>query len=180
VMPGQYTAKLTVNGHTYTQPLTVTMDPRVKTPRPELQQQFSLSDQLYQQAITINHDVAEADSAESQLTRLKTAAQSPQVQQAIGAFSEKLIALKGAAGRGRRGGAAQIETLTAQRNALAGVMALLQAADVAPTAAMVKAAQQIEQSEPQLHQRWQSLKSQDLAALNQQLSGAGLSPVKLE
>src|SRR6185437_2354967 len=92
VMPGQYTAKLTVNGHTYTQPLTVTMDPRVKTPRQELQQQFSLSDQLYQQAITMDHDVAEADSAESQLTKLKTAAQSPQVQQAIGAFSEKLIA----------------------------------------------------------------------------------------
>lgn len=180
VTPGQYTVKLTVDGRTYSQPLTVTMDPRVKTSAAELQQQFNLSNQLYQQAITMDHDVSEADSVETQLTKLKTTSQSPELQQAIGAFSEKLIALKGAAGRGRRGAAAQIETLTAQRNALAGVMALLQAADVAPTAAMVKAAEQIEQSQPQLHQRWETMKSQDLATLNQQLSKAALSPVKVQ
>jgi hypothetical protein len=146
-----------------------------------LQQQFNLSNQLYQEAMTIDHDVSEADSAEAQLAKLKTTAQSPELQQAIGAFSEKLIALKGGStGRGRRGGAAQIETLTAQRNALAGVMSLLQSADVAPTAALVKAAQQVAQSEPQLHQRWETMKSQELAALNQQLSSAGLSPVKPE
>src|SRR5205823_6067329 len=40
VAPGPYTVKLTVNGTTYSQPLTVRMDPRVKTPPLALHQQF--------------------------------------------------------------------------------------------------------------------------------------------
>jgi photosystem II stability/assembly factor-like uncharacterized protein len=42
-MPGQYTIKLTADGKTYTQPLTVKMDPRVKTPPAGLLQQFTLA-----------------------------------------------------------------------------------------------------------------------------------------
>jgi hypothetical protein len=43
VLPGQYTVKLTVDGRSYTQPLTVKMDPRVKTPPAGLVQQFTLA-----------------------------------------------------------------------------------------------------------------------------------------
>src|SRR5262249_62336023 len=43
VAAGTYTVKLTVDGKSYTQPLTVKMDPRVKTPPLGLQQQFTLS-----------------------------------------------------------------------------------------------------------------------------------------
>ena len=42
-MPGQYTVKLTADGKTYTQPLTIKMDPRVKTPPAGLLQQFTLA-----------------------------------------------------------------------------------------------------------------------------------------
>ena len=41
--PGQYTAKLTVDGKSYTQSFTVRMDPRVKATAAALQQQYSLS-----------------------------------------------------------------------------------------------------------------------------------------
>ena len=44
-LPGDYTVKLTVAGRTYTRPLTVLLDPRVKTPRLGLMQQFNLSTQ---------------------------------------------------------------------------------------------------------------------------------------
>src|SRR5205807_2911150 len=47
VMPGQYTVVLSVNGKSYSQPLTVQMDPRVKTPNAGLAQQFKLSQQVY-------------------------------------------------------------------------------------------------------------------------------------
>ncbi|MGZ4879237.1 MAG: WD40/YVTN/BNR-like repeat-containing protein, partial [Candidatus Angelobacter sp.] len=46
-MPGQYTVALTANGKTYSQPLTIKMDPRVKTSPAGLQQQFKLSNDLY-------------------------------------------------------------------------------------------------------------------------------------
>lgn len=48
VLPGRYTVKLTADGHTYVQPLTVRMDPRVKTPLAGLTQQFDLAMELSQ------------------------------------------------------------------------------------------------------------------------------------
>jgi hypothetical protein len=45
-MPGQYTIKFTSDGKTYTQPLTVKMDPRVKTPPAGLLQQYTLATRL--------------------------------------------------------------------------------------------------------------------------------------
>ena len=43
VLPGEYTAKLSVGGETYSQRFTVVMDPRVKTPAAGLEQQLALS-----------------------------------------------------------------------------------------------------------------------------------------
>lgn len=42
-LPGVYQVRLTVDGHTYVQPLRVDMDPRVETPPAALRQQFELS-----------------------------------------------------------------------------------------------------------------------------------------
>ena len=46
VLPGQYTVKLTVNGTSYTEPLIIKMDPRVKTPLTGLQEQFRLATKI--------------------------------------------------------------------------------------------------------------------------------------
>ncbi|WP_197736673.1 hypothetical protein [Rhodanobacter sp. T12-5] len=48
VLPGQYTVKLTVDGQSWTQPLTVRMDPRVDKPMAGLSQQLTLGMQLSQ------------------------------------------------------------------------------------------------------------------------------------
>ena len=45
--PGQYTVRLTVDGKTYTQPLTLKLDPRVKTSPAGLAQLASLSREMY-------------------------------------------------------------------------------------------------------------------------------------
>src|SRR5438477_10703636 len=45
-VPGEYTVVLTAGGKSYTQPLTVRMDPRVKMSQAELEQQLTLSQQL--------------------------------------------------------------------------------------------------------------------------------------
>jgi len=46
VLPGRYTVRLTANGKSYTQPLIVRMDPRVKTPRAGLVRKFVLERQI--------------------------------------------------------------------------------------------------------------------------------------
>jgi hypothetical protein len=43
VMPGNYKIRLTVNGQTQEQPMTITMDPRVKTSTTQWQRQHDLS-----------------------------------------------------------------------------------------------------------------------------------------
>jgi photosystem II stability/assembly factor-like uncharacterized protein len=48
VLPGTYTVLLTAGGTTSTQPLVVQMDPRVKTSREGLEQQFALSMKVYE------------------------------------------------------------------------------------------------------------------------------------
>ena len=61
VLPGVYTVKLTVGGKSYTQPLTIKMDPRVKTPLAGLQEQFRLAakitNMLHQSAQPGNEDL---------------------------------------------------------------------------------------------------------------------------
>ena len=52
-MPGQYTVVLTAGGQKYTQPLTVVMDPRIKTSTADLQKQYELSNQVYQDALAL-------------------------------------------------------------------------------------------------------------------------------
>jgi len=55
VLPGTYTAKLIVDGKTYTESFVVKMDPRVKTSSTDLQQQHDLSLMSYQHRLqTIN------------------------------------------------------------------------------------------------------------------------------
>ena len=46
VLPGSYTVSLTIGGKTYTQPLTVKMDPRVKVSAADLKKQFEASEKL--------------------------------------------------------------------------------------------------------------------------------------
>jgi photosystem II stability/assembly factor-like uncharacterized protein len=53
VVPGTYSVRLTVDGKTTTQPLTVKMDPRVTTSLAGLQQQFDLSKQVYDALIAV-------------------------------------------------------------------------------------------------------------------------------
>jgi len=52
VLPGTYTVRITADGKTATQPLVVQMDPRVKTSRADLEQQFALSMKVYEKLKT--------------------------------------------------------------------------------------------------------------------------------
>src|SRR6185312_7345077 len=50
--PGEYTVRLTAGGKTYTQPLTVRLDPRVTTPAASIEQISQLSVEMYELART--------------------------------------------------------------------------------------------------------------------------------
>ena len=74
VAPGDYTVTLTVDGKTFTQPLTVAMDPRVKASAADLQEQFDLSWRLYQLRLKLAPMGEKFDDIAEQLTKLKARA----------------------------------------------------------------------------------------------------------
>lgn len=97
--PGEYTVVLTANGKSYSEPLTLKMDPRVKTPPTGLQQQFKLSQQLYTQLLTLSPAAEEAAAVRKQLKDQQKNAQGD-VLAAVNALDQKLQELAG--GRMRR------------------------------------------------------------------------------
>jgi photosystem II stability/assembly factor-like uncharacterized protein len=62
VMPGTYTVRLTVGKVVRTQPLVVRMDPRVKTPRPGLERQFTISMRLYDAIARVHDEIVRAEA----------------------------------------------------------------------------------------------------------------------
>jgi hypothetical protein len=58
VVPGTYRVKLTVNGQSYAQSLTVRMDPRVKTTPADLQRQFTLAKRVYDALADLQKKIA--------------------------------------------------------------------------------------------------------------------------
>jgi len=187
--PGVYRVKLTVNGKTLTQPITVRQDPRVKTPAPAMLQVYSLTNAMYFGALDAQAAAATAAAWRDQASKLKASA-SGEVGAALDRFAEKAGALAGsppsaAGGRGGRGGGGgapapspgsgpTAETLWGVRTQLSGLMNSMQAADVAPTANTLAAVTVARAAADRVMTRWQSLKTVDLPALNAKLKGTGL------
>jgi photosystem II stability/assembly factor-like uncharacterized protein len=148
VMPGRYTVRLTANGKTYTQPLTVKMDPRVRTPAAGLQEQFSLSKQIYDDLIASMKVLDDIRSLREQSQPAE--------------LDKKMQALAGESqGRGpRRGAMAGPDSITSVSGALTGLLQTLQEADVAPTVPTISAIQDRRAALKKLMQRWIELKSQ--------------------
>jgi photosystem II stability/assembly factor-like uncharacterized protein len=155
VMPGRYTVKLTVNGQSYTQPLTVRMDPRVRTTAAGLLQQFTLSKQCYDDVLKISKVM---DEARALRERLKNAPDAD--------LEKKLNAIAGAPGGGGRfgggGGRGPVaggpDTLASVSAALGQLMRLIENADVAPTTQMVAAVADRHAALAKLMGEWAKLK----------------------
>jgi hypothetical protein len=147
--PGQYTVKLTVGGKSYTQPLTLKMDPRVKTPPLGLSQQFTLSKQLYDGILDVQQALEEIRTV-----RLRVSG-TP--------LDEKLAALSGQSGGGLGGGRGMPngpETLNSISGGLNQLMGLLQGADVTPTTQLTAAVGERRAALAKLKARWSALKAE--------------------
>jgi hypothetical protein len=136
VVPGTYTVKLTANGTSFTQPLVVKMDPRVKSGTLALQQQFALSKKVYD-AIGRIHEM---------LPRLNQARERAQ-SAGDTALAQRIQALAGdgggGRGRGGRGGGAGPASLSQISSQLLGLYGTTQEGSAPPptqTVAAVNAA----------------------------------------
>jgi hypothetical protein len=167
VMPGQFTLRLRVNGKSYQQPLTVKMDPRVRTPLADLTQQFGLSKQLYDDILTAAKCLDEARSVRKQIEQKKASAGPGATADSLDAFDKKVVAIAGGggSGRGRFAPAGGPDTIASVQGALSGLLRVVQGADLAPTPQAVAAAADRRKAFAALMEQWRALK-QEAAALD--------------
>jgi hypothetical protein len=159
--PGRYTVRLTVDGKTFTQPLALRLDPRVKTPAAGLQQLATLTREMYDKAVSTRAAYVEARAAVLSLDSLP-AAQRPA---ALRAQLDSLAPAprRGGGGRGgfgRPGGPATPPSLESASNALLAAAMAMQNADVAPTAAQVAACERARTQAAEVMAKWARLRAE--------------------
>jgi hypothetical protein len=180
-MPGDYTVRLTAGGKTFSQPLKIIMDPRVKTPMSELEQQFTVAKSMYDDLMRATEAMHEIASVREQL---KARANQPPVAGADASIESKLDAIGGSAGRGgfggERGTVPNPPTLTAIRMELARLEHEIENADEAPTSAQIEAYHVTAQPLDGLLNQWLKLKQTDLKALNAQLMREHSAPISVD
>jgi photosystem II stability/assembly factor-like uncharacterized protein len=174
-MPGKYKVVLTANGKKYTQDLTITMDPRVKTSTADLQQQFNLSQQVYQNLLALQPINDQVEQLRAQIKAQR--AKSPADTAKLDAFSQKLDEFAGAEGRRRRRGTQQAPTLSSVRGSLFEMFMVMQDVDVAPTPQAAQAVPVLTQSTQNLLKQWEEIQKNELPQLKSQLGIAALPTV---
>ena len=162
IMPGQYRVVLTVEGQKYIRPLTVEMDPRVKTSLSDLQKQFDLSQQVYQSVLSLQPVVEQAAAARTQLNAMRAKSTGTEAAK-LEEVSKQLATLEGG-GRRRRGGPVT-ESLTSVRDSLLQIFTILQEVDAPPTTQATASAQKLQQSTTALIAEWKQFQQAELAPL---------------
>jgi photosystem II stability/assembly factor-like uncharacterized protein len=174
-MPGKYTVVLTAAGKSYQQPLTLVMDPRVKTSQADLAEQFRLSKQVYDEWLTLNTISESVRLIRGQLTDLRPRVPEGELKTHVDALAAKLQALAGAGGgQGGPAAAAPRVTLNATSGRLRTLLNLIEEVDLAPTPQATAAVPDVVKDVRLLQDSWQTIKAQDIAALNLELRAAGL------
>ncbi|MFZ0803572.1 MAG: glycoside hydrolase [Terriglobales bacterium] len=176
-LPADYKVRLTVGGQSYTAPLMVKMDPRVKTPLAGLHQQFDLQVRLASLLTGSTKAVVEARSIRDQVKAILPQA-SGAIKDSIQTFADKLKVVLDGPEKPAPG--SQGPSLSRVNGAADTLYAEVGSADAAPTTAQSAAAAAAEHDAPIVMKQWEEMKASDLAALNVQLRGAHLPELKLE
>lgn len=154
---GEYTARLTVAGQRFTQPLSVRMDPRVQTTSAHLAQIAALSREMYDGAIAASAACTEARTLVSQLAA-RGGTQASALKTRIEALAPEAPA-SGAAGRFRAAaGAPTLATLATLSQTMMSAAMPMQDADVAPTTRQVAAVVAARAQFVELMARWETLR----------------------
>jgi photosystem II stability/assembly factor-like uncharacterized protein len=182
VLPGKYIVKLTVNGASYTQPLMVKMDPRVKTSEEGLRQQFELEMKITEAMHRDYQTLQQVRSLGKQLKNLMDRIRQGQLKQSIAALEGKATELEGS-----EGGFGTTFLSTPEGRSLArlnvglnSLLAAVDSADVAPTTQAVSTFDELHNALDQQLTRWNEIRTKDVPDLNLRLKRSGESQLNPE
>ncbi len=181
VLPGAYKVVLTVAGKSYTQPLNIRMDPRVKTAAEDLAKQFELDWKI---AGALHQDYEALQQVRSLRAQLKSlAGHGPDaVTKTAAALEAKAESIEG-----EEGGYGTHYLSTPEGRSLARLnsglntlVSALDTADAAPTTQQVAMFVELEKALEEQLSAWSQLKSKDVPELNKELKKAGEQQIDLQ
>jgi photosystem II stability/assembly factor-like uncharacterized protein len=179
-LPGSYTVKLTIDGKNFTQPLAVKMDPRIKTSPADLRKQFEMQSGAVEGMNESFAALAQVHSVRAQLKDRAAKAGKGPLGDAITALDKKAAILEGGAETsffGLPSSGKQHENLSTLNQHFAGILAVSDTADAAPTTQATFVYQELESALENILSRWMMMEKQDLSALNTSLMRANLPSV---
>ena len=186
-VPGEYTVKLTANGKSSTQPLTIKLDPRVKAPQGALERQFGLASKLAERLGEVSMAMQEAGELQKQIgARKQEATGKSDVISALEGLEKKIKSVMETdsdGGFGLFGLAApgqEHESLSEVSAALTGLLIIVDSSDLGPASDAASASAQWEVPAREALARWTAFQKEDVAGVNALLEKAKLKKLAVE
>ncbi len=181
-LPGTYQVKLTVDGRTYTAPLTVKNDPRVHVTDADLKAQFDLATQLMADLERNHVAVNQILDLRDQLAGLqKRLAGDPQAQAIVSAAADldrKADVIENVLYQSKaKTGEELLNYPTELNSKIAYLEDEVDFGDTAPTTQFREMTKDYEQQLAAAIGRWEALQAHELKALNDQLHAKGIGTV---
>jgi photosystem II stability/assembly factor-like uncharacterized protein len=170
VLPGEYTVRLTVDGHSETQTLTVKMDPRVHTGPEDLKGLYAA-----QMAMAESLDaVAKADLAAHAVAEQLNSPGNASLSTQLAPFSDALKKLLSGDPAQHRPGIDEVNGEASQ------IYGELERSDNPATQALLEAATQVESEQQEVAPAWLEFRDKQLPALNKVLESAHHARIDLK
>jgi len=179
-LPGRYVVKLTANGKSQEQPLTLHMDPRIKTPASELRAQFELEAGAVRGMNESFKSLGQVQSVGEQLAGLSSNAGNSPLSAPVSNVQKKVAQIEGSAESSFFGVPAsgkRPENFSTLNQHFGNLLAVADSADSAPTSQAQSAYHQEVEALKNLETQWAAIRDQDIAQLNAELVKAGKQPI---
>jgi len=166
-LPGKYTLTLSANGQTYSAPLQIAEDPRVRATAAELAASLALSQKIEAALAQATDGYTEQQALFRELDKRFPAGK--KIGDPFGPLVNTL----------RRKPAPEASTFESASDALTALEDALESVDAAPTAAQQQACDRAMAALAAAQQAWLTLKNDALAKLNAALAAKGQKPINL-
>jgi len=178
VLPGTYAVRLTVDGKTSTEPLTIKMDPRVKISAGGLEKKFQTERKLASLMTDTADALLQAGSIHEQIEKMSSESNA-HAKDAIADFQKKLDSLTGASG-GFFAPPSQEVTLSRANGSVGTLYQQIWGVDAEPTVPQVEAMTAADRESNDVLKRWNEFKTKELPTMNRMLREAQVPEIKIQ
>jgi hypothetical protein len=180
--------RVNIGGITFSQQLTVMLDPRVSTTQQALQRQFDASMRCYNWLIALHDRSVHIDTLLSQIRRNLLSPAAASATTGLQKLADRLGSLKGfgpvadvdLAYSSVTSSPAALDSITGVQTRLVYLLKLLQSADCEPTQQAMAGIESQKESIAMLDSRWDEIRKGILEQTNAELKRARLTPLTAE